>query len=71
MMYTPRPDADADQEHRSSFREQTGAADLATLHCRIPATLHRRLKYLAVDHDTSIAAIVTSLLEQHLGDYQS
>ena len=56
------------QEHTSTFVEQAAAEETAQLHCEIPASLHRRLRILAVNEDTTMKDLVVSAIEELLSD---
>ena len=66
MTYSRRPESADEQERRESFREQAAAPDVTVLHCRIPSALHRRLRHLVVDEDSSVTAMVIEMLEEGL-----
>ena len=66
MTYSRRPESADEQERREAFREQAAAPDVTVLHCRIPAALHRRLRHLVVDEDSSVTAMVIEMLEEGL-----
>ena len=70
MLFTPQPNNSNDPKRREEFLTKTAAPDVVFLHCRIPASLHRRLKYRALEQNTSIANIVSDLLDLHLDDHQ-
>ena len=66
MTFARRPDTSDNQERREAFREQAAAPDVTVLHCRIPSELHRRLRHLVVDEDTSVRAMVIEMLREGL-----
>ena len=59
MTFSRRPESPDNQERREAFREQAAAPDVTVLHCRIPSELHRRLRHLVVDEDSSVTAKMT------------
>ena len=54
------------QEHSNAFVEQAAAEETAQLHCQIPASLHRRLRILAVTEGASMKDLVVSAIEELL-----
>ena len=66
MAFSRRPESTDDQERREAFREQAAAPDVTVLHCRIPSDVHRRLRHLVVDEDSSVTAMVIEMLEEGL-----
>ena len=40
--------------------------DVTVLHCRIPSELHRRLRHLVVDEDSSVTAKVIEMIQEGL-----
>ena len=66
MTFARRPQSPDDQERRDAFREQAGAPNVTVLHCRIPSGLHRRLRHLVVDEDSSVTAMVIEMLQEGL-----
>ena len=66
MAFSRRPESPDDQERREAFREQAAAPDVTVLHCRIPSNVHRRLRHLVVDEDSSVTAMVIQMLEEGL-----
>ena len=66
MAFSRRPESPDDQERREAFREQAAAPDVTVLHCRIPSDVHRRLRHLVVDEDSSVTAMVIQMLEEGL-----
>ena len=66
MAFSRRPEFPDDQERREAFREQAAAPDVTVLHCRIPSAVHRRLRHLVVDQDSSVTAMVIEMLEEGL-----
>jgi predicted HicB family RNase H-like nuclease len=66
MAFARRPESPDNQERRETFREQAGAPNVTVLHCRIPSELHRRLRHLVVDEDSSVTAMVIEMLEEGL-----
>lgn len=66
MAFSRRPESPDDQERREAFREQAAAPDVTVLHCRIPSDVHRRLRHLVVDEDSSVTAMVIEMLEEGL-----
>ena len=61
-----RKDRGGEQERKSAFVEQASAEETAQLHCEIPARLHRRLRILAVEQDTSMKDLVITAIEEML-----
>ena len=59
MTFSRRPESPDNQERREAFREQAAAPDVTVLRCRIPSELHRRLRHLVVDEDSSVTAKMT------------
>ena len=66
MTYSRRPESAGEQGRRDAFRERAAAPDVTVLHCRIPSVLHRRLRHLVVDEDSSVTAMVIEMLEEGL-----
>ena len=66
MTFARRPETSGSQDRREAFREQAAAADVTVLHCRIPSELHRRLRHLVVDEDSSVTAMVIEMLREGL-----
>jgi hypothetical protein len=66
MAFSRRPESPDDQERREAFREQAAAPDVTVLHCRIPSDVHKRLRHLVVDEDSSVTAMVIEMLEEGL-----
>ena len=66
MAFSRRPESTDDQERREAFREQAAAPDVTVLHCRIPSDVHKRLRHLVVDEDSSVTAMVIEMLEEGL-----
>jgi hypothetical protein len=66
MTFARRPETSDSHELRETFREQASAPDLTVLHCRIPSELHRRLRHLVVDEDSSVRAMVIEMLREGL-----
>ena len=56
-----------DEEERTSpFVEQAAVEETAQLHCEIPARLHRRLRILAIEQDTTMKDLVVTAIEEML-----
>ena len=66
MTFARRPETSGSQDRRETFREQAAAPDVTVLHCRIPSELHRRLRHLVVDEDSSVTAMVIEMLKEGL-----
>ena len=66
MIFARRPESPDNQKRREAFREQAAAPNVTVLHCRIPSELHRRLRHLVVDEDSSVTAMVIEMLEEGL-----
>ena len=66
MAFARRPETPDNQDRREAFREQAAAPNVTVLHCRIPSELHRRLRHLVVDEDSSVTAMVIEMLEEGL-----
>ena len=66
MVFASRPESSDNQEQREAFREQAAAPNVTVLHCRIPSDMHRRLRHLVVDEDSSVTAMVIEMLEEGL-----
>ena len=66
MAFSRRPESPDDQERREAFREQAAAPDVTVLHCRIPSDVHKRLRHLVVDEDSSVTAMVIEMLKEGL-----
>ena len=66
MTFARRPQSPDNQDQRDAFREQASAPNVTVLHCRIPSELHRRLRHLVVDEDSSVTAMVVEMLEEGL-----
>ena len=65
-MTLSRKDRGGEQERTSAFVEQAAAEETAQLHCEIPARLHRRLRFLALEQDTTMKDLVVSAIEEML-----
>ena len=46
--------------------EQAAVEETAQLHCEIPARLHRRLRILAIEQDTTMKDLVVTAIEEML-----
>jgi predicted HicB family RNase H-like nuclease len=66
MAFARRPESPDNQDQREAFREKAAAPNVTVLHCRIPSELHRRLRHLVVDEDSSVTAMVIEMLEEGL-----
>ena len=71
MAFARRPESPDNQERREAFRAGRRARrrrrwNVTVLHCRIPSELHRRLRHLVVDEDSSVTAMVIEMLEEGL-----
>ena len=66
MTFARRPESPDNQGLRETFQEQTAAPDVTVLHCRIPSELHKRLRHLVVDEDSSVTAMVIEMLGEGL-----
>ena len=66
MTFARRPETSGSQDRREAFREQAAAPDVTVLHCRIPSELHRRLRHLVVDENSSVTAMVIEMLREGL-----
>ena len=66
MTFARRPESPDNQDQREAFREKAAAPNVTVLHCRIPSELHRRLRHLVVDEDSSVTAMVIEMLEESL-----
>ena len=66
MTFARRPETSGSRDRREAFREQAAAPDVTVLHCRIPSELHRRLRHLVVDEDSSVTAMVIEMLTEGL-----
>ena len=67
-MTLSRKNRGGEQERTSAFIEQAAAEETAQLHCDIPAGLHRRLRILAVEQDTSMKNLVITAIEGMLSE---
>ena len=56
------------EEQRETFVNQASAEETVQLHCLIPATMHRQLRILAAQEDTTVTRLVMSALEEYLSD---
>ena len=65
-MTLKRRESRSEQDRTAAFVEQTAAEETAQLHCEIPASLHRRLRILAVEENTSMKDLVVAAVEQLL-----
>lgn len=65
-MTLSRKDRRGEQDRTSAFVEQAAAEETAQLHCEIPARLHRRLRILAVEQDTTMKDLVVTAIEEML-----
>ena len=65
-MILSRKDRGGEQNRTSGFVEQAAAEETAQLHCEIPARLHRRLRILAVEQDTTMKDLVVTAIEEML-----
>lgn len=61
-----RRESRSDQERTAAFVEQAAAEETAQLHCEIPTSLHRRLRILAVEENTTMKDLVVSAIEEFL-----
>ena len=61
-----RRDREGEQERTSAFVEQAAAEATTQLHCEIPTRLHRRLRILAVEQDTTMKDLVVTAIEDML-----
>lgn len=66
MTFARRPETSGSHDRREAFREQAAAPDVTVLHCRIPSELHKRLRHLVVDEDSSVTAMVIEMLTEGL-----
>ena len=66
MTLPSRPNRGDHEQERRTFREQAAASDVTVLHCRIPTSLHRRLRHWTVDEETSVTGEVVKALEMYL-----
>ena len=62
-----RRETRSEQERTSAFVEQAAAEETAQLHCEIPASLHRRLRILAIEENTTMKDLVVSAIQEFLG----
>ena len=61
-----RRESRGDQERTAAFVEQAAAGETAQLHCEIPAGLHRRLRILAIEENTTMKDLVVSAIGEFL-----
>ena len=61
-----RRESRSGQERTAAFVEQAAAEETAQLHCEIPASLHRRLRILAIEENTTMKDLVVSAVVQLL-----
>ena len=62
-----RRESRSGQDRTAAFVDQAAAEETAQLHCEIPASLHRRLRILAIEENTTMKDLVVSAVEQLLG----
>ena len=65
-MTLSRRESRSGQERTAAFVDQAAAEETAQLHCEIPASLHRRLRILAIEENTTMKDLVVSAVEQLL-----
>ena len=65
-MTLSRRESRSEQNRTAAFVEQAAAEETAQLHCEIPASLHRRLRILAIEENTTMKDLVVSAVEQLL-----
>ena len=53
-------------DRTAAFVDQAAAEETAQLHCEIPASLHKRLRILAIEENTTMKDLVVSAVEQLL-----
>lgn len=61
-----RRESRREQERTAGFVEQAAAEETAQLHCEIPASLHRRLRIMAVEDNTTMKDLVVSAIREFL-----
>ena len=66
-MTLKRRESRGGQERTAAFVEQAAAEETAQLHCEIPASLHRRLRILAIEENTTMKDMVVSAIQDFLG----
>ena len=66
MVFASRPESSDNQEQRETFREQAATPNVTVLHCRVSFELHRRLRRMVMDEDSSVTAMVIEMLEEGL-----
>jgi len=64
-MMRGRPDRVSDSA-KETFIEQASAADTVQLHCLIPQDMHRSLRILAAQEDTTVTSLVIEAIESLL-----
>ena len=62
-----RRESRGEQDRTAAFVEQAAAEETAQLHCEIPASLHRRLRILAIEENTTMKDLVVSAIQEFLG----
>ena len=65
-MTLSRRESRSGQERTAAFVDQAAAEETAQLHCEIPASLHRRLRILAIEENTTMKDLVVSAVEHLL-----
>ena len=61
-----RRESRSDDARKAGFVEQAAAEETAQLHCEIPASLHRRLRIMAVEENTTMKDLVVSAIVEFL-----
>ena len=57
-------------ERRDEFVNQAAADNVSTLHCKIPASLHRELRIIAAQEDTNVTILVINAIKKYLAERQ-
>ena len=65
-MTLSRRESRSGQDRTAAFVEQAAAEETAQLHCEVPASLHKRLRILAIEENTTMKDLVVSAVEQLL-----
>ena len=55
-----------DQEQTEAFVKQAAASETVQLHCNIPSTMHRRLRIIAAEEDTTVTKLILGAVEGYL-----
>ena len=65
-MTLKRRESRSGKNRTAAFVGQAAAEETAQLHCEIPASLHRRLRILAIEENTTMKDLVVSAVQDFL-----